>query len=116
MKISKEKLIEKLKVLDQRLLQIWIDDQLDLHDDERWEIFVVLLETRVELLTTCRDAGVALGPEVCMPPWLDKLTSSRRETRLRDLKLLYDEIRQKKNIKAYEEVAQMSQRDQEIDL
>jgi len=116
MRITKEKLILKLKALDERLLQIWIDDNLDLHDDERWEIFVVLLETRVELLTTCRDAGLNLGADVCMPPWLEKLTSSRRETRLRDLKLLYDEIRQKKNIKTYENVARMGEREQESEL
>lgn len=109
MRITKDKLLEKLKTLDERLLSIWIDDNLELHDDERWEIFVVLLETRVELLTTCRDAGVILSPNVCMPAWLEKLTSSAKETRLRDLRLLYDEVRQRKNIQVFERVADLGQ-------
>ncbi len=107
MKITRPKLMEKLKTLDERLLQIWIDDNIELHDDERWEIFVVLLETRVELLATCRDAGIVLSSEMCLPPWLEKLTSTARETRLRDLRLLYDEIRQKKNIQLFERVSKM---------
>jgi hypothetical protein len=107
MKITREKLFQKLKALDERLLQIWIDDNIELNDDERWEIFVMLLEARVNLLTTCRDAGVKLSPELCMPRWLETLTSSRKELRLRDLRLLYEELRQKKTIKAYEDVAKL---------
>ena len=115
MKITKGQLIGKLQALDDKLLNIWLDDQMDLHDDERWEIFIVLLETRVDLLKTCKDAGVALSPDICMPPWLEKLTSSTRETRLRDLKVLYEEIKNKKSIKAYEDMSNFKKdRDAEV--
>lgn len=107
MKITKEKLIGKLKALDERLLQIWVDDNVELNDEERWEIFIILLESRVNLLTALRDAKVSLSPELCMPRWLETLTSSRKELRLRDLRLLYEELRQKKSVKAYEDVASL---------
>lgn len=109
MKISKDKLLHRLKALDERLLQIWVDDNIELSDEERWEIFIILLESRVNLLTTCRNAGVVLSPEACMPRWLEKLTSSRKEVRLRDLRLLYEELRQKKTVKAYEDVANLKE-------
>ena len=109
--VGKDNLMRKLRTLDEKLLQIWVDEELGLEDDERWELFVLLLESRVKLLITCRDAGMVLSPEDCMPSWLEKLTSNRKELRLRDLKLLYDEMKQRRNIKTFEEVARLGKRE-----
>mgnify|MGYP000882228241 CR=1 FL=1 len=105
MKITVEALLKKLGQLDQRLLNIWVSEDADLSDDERWEIFAVLLESRVELLAVLRDAGHRLTPEICLPPWLDRLTSRKREVRLRELKTTLEEKRSRDRISAYREVA-----------
>ncbi len=100
-----ESLLLKLKQLDKRLIDIWLDEDSFLSDDDRWEIFVVLLETRVELLQTCKDAGVKLTPTMCLPSWLERLVSRKKEIRLRELKLLSEGIKARKIIEAYEKSA-----------
>lgn len=101
MKITKENLIAKLGQLDERLLDLWVNEDPDLSDDDRWEIFAVLLETRVELLGVLRSAGVRLSAEACLPPWLEKLTSRKRDIRLRELKSLSDEKKTRQRIAAF---------------
>jgi len=100
-KITKENLVTKLGQLDQRLLNLWVDEDPDLSDDDRWEIFAVLLETRVELLGALRDAGIRLSSEACLPAWLEKLTSRKRELRLRELKSIMDEKKTRSRLAVY---------------
>jgi hypothetical protein len=84
---------------------LWLAEDLDLNDDEIWELFVVLLESRVELLKACKDGGMELSPEVCLPQWLAKLTNSQKETRLRELKKLSEKQRNMPKYRAYETTA-----------
>jgi hypothetical protein len=105
-RITKENLLAKLEQLDMRLLNLWVDEDPDLSDDDRWEIFAVLLETRVELLGALRTAGVRLPPESCLPPWLDRLTSRKRELRLRELKSVMDEKKKRAPMAVYRGIAE----------
>lgn len=104
-KISSAELIQKLENVDDRLLNLWLRDDVNLDDEERWDIFVTLLETRVSLLKTCLDAGIPMKPEQCVPAWLERLTSSRLEIRRRELRLFEEERQMKKRLALYESVS-----------
>lgn len=95
-------LLEKLQALDEDILKLWISDAAELDEDDRWEIFVVLLETRVALLKTCHDVGIKLTIDLAWPSWLDRLTNSRKEVRLRELKKLFDDLQKQRYLKRYE--------------
>ncbi len=95
-------LLDKLQALDEDILKLWIADSDELDEDDRWEIFVVLLETRVALLKTCKDAQVKLDAEMAWPRWLERLTNSRKELRLRELKKLFDDLQKQRYLKRYE--------------
>lgn len=95
-------LLDKLQALDEDILKLWISDTAELDEDDRWEIFVVLLETRVALLKTCKDAQVKLDAELAWPKWLESLTNSRQEIRLRELKKLYEDLQKQRYIRRYE--------------
>jgi hypothetical protein len=106
MKIDKAHLLQKLTDLDHKLMNLWINEDEDLNDDERWQIFVVLLESRVELLNLCRDSGIRLSAEQCVPEWLEKMTNHRKEIRLRELRQLGERIRKnKKKYQTYEKIS-----------
>jgi hypothetical protein len=106
-KITRDDLIKKLGALDHQILNIWVDDNVELDDDERWEIFAVLLETRVELLKSVKAAGVNLESEMVLPKWLQKMASARQEIRLRDLKRMHEELQHRKHVKTYEVMANL---------
>lgn len=95
-------LLEKLQALDEDILKLWIADSDELDDDDRWEIFVVLLETRVALLKTCKDVSIKLSPDLAWPQWLESLTNSRKELRLRELRKLFDDLQKQRYLKRYE--------------
>lgn len=95
-------LLDKLQALDEDILKLWINESEELDDDDRWEIFVVLLETRVALLKTCRDAKLNLDAEMAWPQWLESLTNSRKELRLRELKKLFEDLQKQRYLKRYE--------------
>ena len=95
-------LLDKLQALDEDILKLWISDSEELDEDDRWEIFVVLLETRVALLKTCKDAKVKLDAEMAWPSWLERLTNSRKELRLRELKKLFDDLQKQRYLQRYE--------------
>ncbi len=79
-RITLDDLVRKLDQLDEALISMWLDDREDFDEtDEAWQKFVSLLEARVELLTTLRDAGMALSREMAWPSWLENLSQSRRE-------------------------------------
>lgn len=105
MKISKKDLLKKIEQLDLKLMNLWIGENSDLNDDDIWEIFVVLLESRVELLNVCLDAKVPLTPEICMPEWLEKLTNSRKEVRLHELKKIAHKNGKSDKYRLYENMA-----------
>ena len=109
MKISMKDLQDKLNRLDERLIGIWLDDQDDereyLSDDEKWEIFVVLLESRVELLKVCKESGIRLSQELYCPQWLEKLVTRQKEIRLRELRLVAEQLKNRKVIQAFEKVS-----------
>jgi hypothetical protein len=108
MKIGKNHLVMKLADLDHKLMNLWINEDTEISDDERWEIFVVLLETRVEILNCFRDAGIPLTQEQCVPQWLERMTSHRKEIRLRELRQLDDKLRRdKKKFETYENVSEL---------
>ena len=106
MKIRKETLIQKLGQLDDRLLNLWVDENPELSDDDRWEIFALLLETRVEILRALKDAGIKLTSEICLPPWLDRLTSRKREVRLRELRAMAEEKKTRAKLAVYQGIAE----------
>lgn len=107
MRISKKDLLLKLSHLDQRIMGLWISQEMDLNDDEIWDLFVLLLETRVELLKACKDAGVVMAPEICLPQWLAKLTNAHKETRLHELKKLSQKQLDLGKYRAYESIARL---------
>jgi hypothetical protein len=112
MKISSESLLQKLDEIDHALLELWVkEDENDLSDDEKWEIFVKMLEKRVEILKTCFSAKVPLNNAQCFPQWLERLTQSRKELRLREVKILYDELRKQKKISKYRKVGRDTEND-----
>ncbi|MBS1983863.1 MAG: hypothetical protein JST16_06800 [Bdellovibrionales bacterium] len=104
-KIKPADLLAKLEHLDARLLNVWLQDEPVLTDEERWDIFATLLESRVGLLKTCRDAGVALTDEMCVPRWLERLSSSRLAIRRREIRHLEEERQLRKKVGVYETVA-----------
>jgi len=104
MNIGQKKLIDKLFQIDERLVNIWLQDDLGLSDEEIWDLFVVLLETRVELLRTCKESGVKMTQEMYLPEWLEKLVVSRREIRLREIKLLAKDLKRRRQVLAYRSV------------
>jgi hypothetical protein len=107
-KLTHAELVSKLKSLDEKLVNIWLTEENKLSDEEIWEIFVVLLESRVEILKTCRDAGVKLTGQMCLPPWLEKIVARKKELRLRDIKLLAEDMRKQKNLSSYQSQAYLS--------
>lgn|GEM_PF-1255657 len=107
MRISKKDLLKKIEQLDQRLMGLWLSEHADMNDDEIWEIFVVLLESRVELLNVCIQAKVPLSPEICMPEWLEKLTNSRKEVRLHELKKVTQKTGKGDKYRLYESMAKV---------
>jgi hypothetical protein len=106
-KISKKELLQKIEQLDQKLMNLWLNDNVDMNDDDIWEVFVVLLETRVELLNVCIQAKVPLTPEICMPEWLEKLTNSRKEVRLHELKKMAEKKSKGEKYRLYENMARV---------
>lgn len=102
-RISQRQLLDRLEDLDRKLVDIWLEDRADTNSDELWDLFVFLLESRVQLLATCRDAGLVLAPERVLPAWLTRLCDSRREVRVRELRMLSGG--QKKKMKIYEKLA-----------
>ncbi len=113
MKIKAKDLLAKLELLDQRILGLWVDEKVDMDDDERWEIFGLLLESRVELLKSCTNAGIRLPQTHYLPDWLQKLSGRRKEIRLRELKRLHEQLQNSKNIKSYETMARLVERQEE---
>ncbi len=107
MRISKSDLLRKLDQLDQRLMNLWLNENTDLNDDEIWDIFVVLLESRVELLNVCIKAGIQLSRETCLPEWLDKLTNTRKEIRLHELKKMAQKRSKGDKYRLYENMAEV---------
>ncbi len=108
MKIDKNHLLIKLADIDHKLMNLWINEDVEINDDDRWEIFVVLLETRVEILSVFKDAGIALTAEQCVPQWLEKMTNHRKEFRLRELRQMGERLRRnKKKYEAYEDVSDL---------
>jgi hypothetical protein len=101
-RITQAELLGKLRSLDEKLVNIWLQEENRLSDDEIWEIFVVLLESRVEILKTCRDAGVRLTLEMCLPTWLERIVARKKELRLRDIKVLAEDLRRQKKLAEYE--------------
>lgn len=112
-RITKEQLIQRLEELDKKLLGVWIEEDLDLDDDGRWELFVILLESRVELLKTMKDAQIPLNNQICLPDWLIKLANNRKEVRLRELKQIRENINHAKKIRLFEV---NSSRDEDMEL
>jgi hypothetical protein len=106
-RISKEDLLKKLEQLDHRLMHLWLNENSDLNDDEIWDIFVVLLESRVELLNICIKAGVPMSREACLPEWLEKLTNSRKEIRLHELKKIAKKKGKGEKYRLYENMAEV---------
>jgi hypothetical protein len=104
--LLKERLLSKLDWMDDRLVNIWLEDESSLSDDDKWEIFAVLLESRVALVKTCQDAGLALKADQVLPPWLERLTDRQKEVRLRELKLLSEQLKTRKIHQAYERIAE----------
>ena len=105
MKIRSQDLIQKVEELDGRILGIWLDEEHESRtDEEKWALFVDLLETRVEMLKVLRDAGVPLSDELCLPRWLQNLTDSRFEVRRRELRRFEEERRNRKVTGMYEKV------------
>lgn len=102
MKTKREDLLSKLDQLDERLVNIWLTDEGEFSDEEIWDIFVVLLETRVELLKTCKEAGLVLSADICAPVWLNKLVYQRKEIRLREIRAISRELKVRKQLRAYE--------------
>jgi hypothetical protein len=107
MKISKQDLLKKIEQLDQKIMGLWLNDNCDFNDDDIWEMFVVLLETRVEILNVCAQAQVPLTKEICLPEWLAKLTNVRKEIRLHELKKLATKKSQAEKYKLYESIAEI---------
>ena len=107
MKISKQDLLKKIDQIDQKLMNLWLNDNVDMNDDDIWEVFVVLLESRVELLNICRQAKVPLTSEICMPEWLEKLTNSRKEVRLHELKKMAEKKGKGDKYRLYENMAKI---------
>ncbi len=103
--VIQPKLLKKLENLDDRLLNVWLQDEPPLTDEERWDIFVTLLETRVGLLKTCRDAGIALTDDLCVPRWLERLANSRFSVRRREIRLMEEERQLRKKVGVYANVA-----------
>jgi hypothetical protein len=101
-RMTHHELLGKLKALDEKLVNIWLTEENKLSDEEIWEIFVVLLESRVEILKTCRDAGIRLTNELCMPTWLERIVTRKKELRLRDIKILADELRRQQRVSSFE--------------
>lgn len=102
MPINKNHLIQNLENLDRKLLSVWIEEDLDLDDDSRWELFVILLESRVELLKTMKDAGLQLTNDICLPQWLIRMANNRKDVRLRELKQIRENLNHSKKIRLFE--------------
>jgi hypothetical protein len=107
MKITKEDLLKKIDQIDQKLMNLWLNENSDINDDDIWEMFVILLESRVELLGICLHAGVPLTRQICLPDWLERLTDARKEMRLRELKKLANKKSQGEKYRLYENVAEL---------
>jgi hypothetical protein len=107
MKISKKDLLKKIDQIDQKLMNLWLNDNSDINDDDIWEMFVLLLESRVELLGICISAGIPLTQQICLPDWLERLTNARKELRLHELKKLANKKSQGEKYKLYESVAEI---------
>ena len=101
-KINAEYLLKKLVSLDEKLVNIWLSEDLETAEDDIWDVFVVLLETRVELLKTCKDAGIKLSREQVLPGWLERLVSRKNELKLRDIRNQSRELERRKKVLKYD--------------
>ena len=78
--------LRHLKKLDEKILRLWIESDAKLTADAS-DLFLALLEKRVQLLKVLRESGEKLHPEVCVPHWLEKFSRGQQSFSLRDLKL-----------------------------
>ncbi len=102
LRVTHKDLIKKLEALDERLLNIWLQEDPAVSDEEVWEMFVVLLETRVEILKTCKAAGVTLNPDICLPTWLERLANRKMDLRLREIKVMAENFKKRKIVSKFE--------------
>jgi hypothetical protein len=77
--------LRHLKKLDEKILQLWIEGNGKLTEGAS-DLFLALLEKRVDLLKILRASGEQLHPETCVPPWLEKFTRQTQVFSVRDLK------------------------------
>lgn len=77
--------LRHLKKLDEKILRLWIESDGKLSQDSS-DLFLALLERRVQLLKSLRESGEKLHPDVCVPAWLEKFTRGTQHLSLRDLK------------------------------
>lgn len=115
MRITPAHLKEKLTQLDERMLNLWLIEDNSMDEDEIWEIFVVLLETRVEIIRCCQSAGIQLSQEDCVPAWLESLLENRKEIRLREIRKMSFELKIRKKIAAYDVNSKISGSSSEVD-
>lgn len=101
-RVTHRDLLKKLEALDERLLNIWLQEDSTVSDEEVWEMFVILLETRVEILKTCQAAGIKLNPDVCLPAWLERLANRKMDLRLREIKVMAENFKKRKTVEKYE--------------
>lgn len=104
MRITKAGLKQKLRQVDDKIMGLWVHESTRISDDDIWEEFVELLEARVELLDICVQAKVPLTREEALPQWLEKLSNSRKQIRLGELKKLHRKIHNGKKYKQYEDI------------
>lgn len=111
MKTTPDKLLEKLDEIDHALLELWVQDEGEISDEQKWEIFARLLEQRVDILKTCIESKIEVSKQQCFPVWLERLTQSRKELRLREIKILYDELKRQRQISKYRKVGRTQEHD-----
>ena len=105
-RITRSGLREKLRLLDTQLKAIWLSAEPQ-DEDDVWDSFVTLLESRVELLRLCMDVKVELDEADYLPEWLERMAVRMRQRRETELGLSEDRAQMKKMTEIYNRLSQV---------
>ena len=79
-------LFDTILALDIKIFQLWNGSSLYC-EEGRWEVFLVLLERRVDIVKRALELDIEMEPKLIWPLWIDKICHSSGGITLRDIKL-----------------------------
>jgi hypothetical protein len=105
-------ILGKLLDLDKRIRAFWVDSsESSLAEEDKWDLFLGMLNSRINLLQLCKDVGIELEAHESMPAWLSALVENRVLQRKAEMGISENQKRIINSSKAYRKVSKLSDRE-----